>query len=293
MKKRVMFDWFVGGIKTSRPVLWLVNLASLIIGVIAGGGGSLFQVKYLFAAILVSFPYSLFVYSINDYYDAESDSINTRKGGAFGLKYKKEGLDILKLYSFIGFIVTLIGLSVISKGVVGIYLLISMLLYLYSANPIRLKAIPVVDFVVGGGIFVMSSGLFGYLMSGNTVGSLLADFPIGLFSLFAIGMIMHLIGAIFDIESDKSANMMTSAVFFGYRKMAWFGIIISIVSVLFAKVNIFYSFLTLVAGGLAGLQLFSSIRESDFFKIFMMKLFIIAFFLLVFGMSLVDMNYLR
>lgn len=75
----------------------------------------------------------------------------------------------------------------------------------YSAEPLRFKALPVVD--SASNILYIIPGIFGYYLFANSlppISYLLAGFA----HIFA----MHLFSAIPDIQYDKDANIRTTAV---------------------------------------------------------------------------------
>ncbi|MBN1263068.1 MAG: UbiA family prenyltransferase [Candidatus Pacebacteria bacterium] len=280
-------------IKTSRPILWLANWTSLIIGVAAAGESKLFCPGFFAAAFLLGFPYALFVYSINDYYDVKSDWLNPRKGTALGPKHETEFVRLLPRLSFLGFITTLVGLLFFGKEVIAVYFVTSLFLYFYSARPIRFKGIPVLDGLIGGGFFLTSGGLLGYLMFGQTISSLLTSFPIGFFVLFVAGTAIHLVGAALDIEPDKMEGTNTSAVFFGYKTIAVFCISISLLGILVVRQNLFYSLELFLAAVLAALLFFPIIRKSSLLKIVISETVVLFTFLVVFGIGLINLDLLR
>jgi len=280
-------------IKTSRPLLWLPLLATLIIGIAIIGEPSLLQAKFIIPAFLFSFPYSLFVYGINDYYDTKSDNLNPRKGGEFGLKHKDSFVEHLPKLSFLGFIIPLLSLVFFNTEVIMAYLLASVLLYFYSAKPLRLKGVPLIDALVGGGMFFISAGIFGYLMYGGTIKDLFNNFPIEFLGLFILGTAMHLIGAMFDMKYDKAEGTNTSPVFFGWKVVTWFCVLISLLGVYLVRESWFYVFLLILSTFLSGLQFFEKVRKSQIFKTIITKTIIYTVFLLILTIALVDISLLK
>ena len=85
-------------LKTSRPIFWIVQpLVFLISLFISGAALSSLSIIQL---ILLSFPYCIFLYGINDVYDYESDKLNPRKGLVEGIKLKPKYHDFVKRVSY-------------------------------------------------------------------------------------------------------------------------------------------------------------------------------------------------
>ena len=122
---------FLRIIKTSRPLLWLMNITSLTIGISSAGETVLLTPLFYYLVVIFSFPYSLFVYGINDYYDSKSDNLNNRKGGILGIKHDSRFKKNLPLFSFIGLIISFLGIFVLNFRVSLIFL-IFLVTYLYN-----------------------------------------------------------------------------------------------------------------------------------------------------------------
>jgi 4-hydroxybenzoate polyprenyltransferase len=205
----------------SRPRFWLYLAGPVMVGVAyaAGSPAELFSplAVVLFAYFLV--PANVFLYGINDVFDADIDEINPKKDDK-EVRYQGGPLVIL---------------SVFASGAVGILLvpfldpaaLVSFgLFYLlaieYSAPPLRFKTTPILDSI--------SNGL--YALPGIAAYAAIAgQYP----PAAAIGggwlwtMAMHTFSAIPDIEPDREAGIRTTAALLGedwtyaYCGLVWLG----------------------------------------------------------------------
>jgi len=191
------------------------------------------------------------------------------------------------------FLTTILGLMFFNAEVVMAYLLASILLYYYSAKPIRFKGIPLIDAVVGGGMFFISVGVFAYLMYGGTIASLVNNFPVGFLTLFIMGTAMLLVGAVFDMKYDKAGGINTSAVFFGWKIVLWFCVLISLLGVYLARENWFYLTLMLISVGLSGVQFSEKIRKSVVVRLVLSKIMIYFIFLFVLTTAILNIEILR
>ena len=73
-------------LKTSRPIGWIIAPLVFLVGLSYSGADLSFLP--ILQMLLLSFPYCLFVYGINDVYDYESDKLNPRKKFIEGVKLK-------------------------------------------------------------------------------------------------------------------------------------------------------------------------------------------------------------
>jgi 4-hydroxybenzoate polyprenyltransferase len=157
-----------------------------------------------------------FTFAINNYHDAKSDKINPRRKDinaiASGQISRQLAIILLLLLVLIPLIIS--SFYRLEVFVFCVYLLFSG--WIYSAPPIRLKNIPVVD------VFWHFLGFFSYILWGSLIaGRSIIDGSIGLLILLtaiSIG-IFSMIGQvgnhINDYTSDKETGTMTFAVWAG------------------------------------------------------------------------------
>ncbi len=212
-------------IRTSRPAGWLITPFIFLAGLkISGSDLNLISTIQM---LLLSFPFSLFLFGINDIYDYETDKLNPRKknieGGVLEPKYHK----IVKISSLISAFVLLIS-SFLTKNLWNIFLMSLLLLlsYFYSTPPIRLKSIPIIDSLSNGLGFLLAFSL-GYTFGNNPL-----DIPIKIYaaSLGVAGV--HSFSTIQDYPYDKKAKVRTISTVFGKRFSAFFSLILFVLSLL-------------------------------------------------------------
>ncbi|MEF8883181.1 MAG: prenyltransferase [Halapricum sp.] len=205
----------------SRPRFWLYLAGPVIVGVAyaAGSPAELFSPLAVVLFVYFLVPANVFLYGINDVFDADIDEINPKKDDK-EVRYQGGPLVIL---------------SVFASGAVGILLvpfldsaaLVSFgLFYLlaieYSAPPLRFKTTPILDSI--------SNGL--YALPGIAAYAAIAgQYPPA--AAIAGGwlwtMAMHTFSAIPDIEPDRDAGIRTTATLLGedwtyaYCGLVWLG----------------------------------------------------------------------
>ncbi len=197
-------------LRLSRPRFWLYLAGPVIVGVVyaAETVTDLFQpiALALFGYFLV--PANVFLYGINDIFDADIDAHNAKKAGR---EVRYEGS------SFVVAVVLACGLlggtfipilpTEASVSLIGVLVLASE----YSAPPFRFKTTPVFD--------SLANGL--YIVPGITAYAAIAGrYPP--FAAVAGGWLwtmgMHTFSAIPDIEPDRQAGIETTATVLGERR---------------------------------------------------------------------------
>jgi 4-hydroxybenzoate polyprenyltransferase len=151
------------------------------------------------------------LYGINDYYDSETDEANPKKDlkeFRFRAQDKTQLQRILLTVLLLSLSYMLLLQSFTEKLIFTAFLLLS---YLYSAPPIRFKAIPVLDFA--SNILYLLPGVLGYYQITQTLPSLLI-----FISGFLHTSAMHLFSAIPDLNFDMKANIKTTAVVLGKHR---------------------------------------------------------------------------
>lgn len=232
-------------IKTSRPLFWFTHFTLLIYGGLQTSSFHLNSVPFFVEILIFSLPFSLFVFAINDYYDEKTDQLNLRKASIFGEKHDKRVLKNLIKWGISGLLVSLFLVSFLGLAPLFILIILSFLLYFYSAKPIRFKSIPIMDAITGGGLYFYLTALFGYLIFAQNRENLnLINTPLLLFAF--LGIVGQLMGTVLDQEPDQKDNIETSAVFFGINKVISFCLMILLVCLYLVRTNfIILSFLTL------------------------------------------------
>ncbi len=241
MKKEIK-----GIINTSRPLYWCVHFLFFVFGVLASGNfTSLTDIHFIFPLLLLTLPYSYFIYAVNDYYDDDSDHANSRKGGVFGVIHSKSERVKLLRRSYLSFLLCGIGFSFFGIKALIVYLILSADLFWYSAPPVRFKAIPILDFIAGGSLYGGLMYLLGYVTFQGNISQLIHQLPINLIFILVITAVYHLVLATFDISADRVQGITTSANVLGERVTLFSCIFILMGSLPFfhTKVNFFIDIL--------------------------------------------------
>lgn len=200
-------------LKISRPRFWLYLGGTYFIGTVYAkplnelAPNPLFIISFLYFNLIANF----FLYGINDYFDAETDSLNPKK------QTHEHLLEKTQRYTLVNFLVAsliisfgflLIQQNILSQLLIILFLFLS---YFYSAKPIRLKAKPFIDSL--SNILYVLPGFLGYYQFSHALPNI--EIFLG---AWGWAFAMHLFSAIPDIIPDKMAGLLTTAVFLGIKK---------------------------------------------------------------------------
>lgn len=200
-------------ISVSRPRFWLYLAGTYLVGAALGFEVVWDAVDPLFWAYFVffAFPANVFLYGINDYFDTDTDALNTKKGSKEHQLKQAERAQ-LKVWLYLGVIMFSLLIYLQPnwwlRGLLILFILVSSF---YSAPPLRFKARPIVDFLSNA--FYVIPGIIGYIHASDT----LPDWFI-VWGFCCWTFAMHLFSAIPDIEPDKNAELKTTAVWLGKQQ---------------------------------------------------------------------------
>ncbi len=202
-------------LKVSRPFYW-PYLPIVFFGGMCLAGFEPKPLALLMLALL-TFPYHLFVFGINDIHDYESDRRNPRKGGVMGEIVNPHNHAHIHRYVLLcGALIFLASLATLNTTTILLTSGLLLLSYYYSAPPLRLKRIPMIDSVTNGLLYVFAISL-GYSYIGNPT-----DIPL-LIYLIGLGVAgLHALSTTIDHEPDKAAGDSTFSVLLGRRPAALF-----------------------------------------------------------------------
>jgi 4-hydroxybenzoate polyprenyltransferase len=181
----------------------------------------------MWVIVLLTFPFSLIVYGLNDVHDYESDAINKKRHWLTG----GVALPVVHRRILIGVTLAIL-LILASMYVIGNQLLALMMsvalvfAYIYSVPPIRLKARPVVDSVVSGVGYILVPFLIGTALNQK----LLLPPEVVVMALFVTAY--HMLCSVRDYEADVAVGDMTTAVWLGQRTTLWFVVMIALATAL-------------------------------------------------------------
>ena len=174
--------------------------------------------KLVIYIISLSF-YLGFAFSINNCFDALSDSINPIKKGknpiARGELNFKKAYIVSILLSLLGIVWNIIFIG--NLGALAIYLSLITLAYFYSAPPLRLKSKPPFDLISHGlffGVLIYYYGLVFHYVRGLYDIKLM----VMLMSIFTYSTLLNLRNHIEDYEGDSKAGIKTTAVYLGLAR---------------------------------------------------------------------------
>jgi len=199
----------------SRPRFWIYVLGPFCLPLATIHSTASVSLNLVLMFLYFTFPANILIYGVNDLYDKETDALNEKKSGyeetLSTLHTKDSSLKKIIVYSNILFIIY----ALFHFTVVPILFLLLFILcaHQYSAPPIRAKAIPFVDSIVSGILYIVPVFVsWGILY--NTLPPLV---PILAGVIWSIGM--HAYSAVPDIYADKKANIQTGATLLGKNNM--------------------------------------------------------------------------
>jgi len=208
-------------LRLSRPRFWLYLAGPAMVGVVfaAESSADLFTPLTVALALYFLVPANVFLYGVNDVFDADVDEENPKKDDR-EVRYEG-GRDVVAVV-LLGGVLGVAVLPVLSTRAVVAMLVFLALSIEYSAPPFRFKTTPFLD--------SLSNGL--YLLPGVVTYAAVADaYPpmAALVGAWLWTMAMHTFSAIPDIEPDRAAGIQTTATFlgekltYGYCGVVWLG----------------------------------------------------------------------
>jgi 4-hydroxybenzoate polyprenyltransferase len=191
----------------SRPRFWLYLAGPVVVGAVYGADSAsalLVPVPVaLFAYFLV--PANLFLYGVNDVFDADADRENPKKAGR---ESRYRGDLATRWAVTTSAVLGLALLAVVPAGSLPWLLGFLVLGAAYSVPPLRLKTRPPLD-SVSNGLYVLP-GAAAYAAVAGTAPPALA-----LLGGWLWAMAMHTFSAIPDVEPDRRAGIETTATRLG------------------------------------------------------------------------------
>ncbi len=196
-------------LKVSRPRFWVYLFGPYLVGLIAAVADrdELMNWQYALFALYFTLPANLLVYGVNDICDYETDKLNPKKAEYEALVTPERRTAVLLAILLLNlpFVAGLIAVPLVAINTLLAFLLLSVL---YSAWPVRAKAVPFLDSAFN--ILYIVPGIFAYAF-------VTGDLPP--WKAVAAGgswtAAMHAFSAIPDIEADRKANLSTIATFLG------------------------------------------------------------------------------
>lgn len=233
-----MWRRFLILLKISRPPLWIALPLVFCMGLAYGQRG-LTDPSFRFTPLIIlqmcmlSFPFCLFTFGLNDVYDFASDQMNPRKKGIEGIRLEARYHRMVKIAAFWVGIVFLC-VSAATANLANVYFAVTLLClsYVYSAPPWRLKIRPPFD--------VVSAGILGFLAPFALGFSFVDDataLPFQAYYFTCCVMGFHAFSTIMDHDVDKRIGDRTFAVAYGKRAAALFPAAIFLCSLVIVRVD--------------------------------------------------------
>lgn len=239
--------------RLSRPRFWFYLAGPVLVGLVyaaASPEGLLSPLSYaLFLYFLL--PANLFLYGVNDYFDAGIDVENPKK---------KE-----KEVRYSGDVV--VAAAVVTSGLLGVafvpFLSFDAVVWLgvfyalavgYSAPPTRFKTVPFAD-SVSNGLYIVP-GVIAYLSLGSPEG--LPALAVAGAWLWSMGM--HTFSAVPDIEPDREGGVETTATYLGESAtLGYCAAVWAASAAVFAPVSVAFAALLLVYPALVGVVIYTEV----------------------------------
>lgn len=225
-------------LKISRPPLWVAMPLVFCMGLVYGQRGLTdpsfrFTPLIILQMCLLSFPFCLFTFGLNDVYDHVSDQMNPRKMGIEGILLEIRYHRMVKIAAMVVGILFLC-VSAATANLANVYFAVTILCmsYVYSAPPWRLKIRPPLD--------VISAGIMGFLAPFALGYSFVDDataIPLQAYYFTCCVMGFHAFSAIMDYDVDKLSGDRTFAVAYGKRAAALFPAAIFLCSLFIVSIN--------------------------------------------------------
>jgi len=199
-------------LRLSRPRFWFYLAGPVVVGVAYGaigsdGSAALFApvALLLFAYFLV--PANVFLYGVNDAFDADIDRENPKKDAeGREVRYREHGL-VAMVVTFCGAAGALF-IFVVPPVAAQVLALYYFLAIEYSAPPLRFKTTPLFD-SLSNGLYALP-GVIAYTAVDGALPPTLA-----MAGAWAWTMGMHTFSAIPDIDPDRAAGVRTTATLLG------------------------------------------------------------------------------
>jgi len=197
-------------LKVSRVRFWFYLAGPFTVGYVWGAQRFMDLWNPEFFAFLFYFmlPANILLYGVNDYWDYETDRLNPKKGEKEHLIREEERG---RLRAILGAAVAVSAmLMILQRDPVERVILASFLFlsYFYSAEPLRFKARPILDF--SSNILYLIPGILAFHQAAGHLPS-----PGVIFAAYLHSSAMHLFSAIPDIRWDTRVGIKTTAVLMG------------------------------------------------------------------------------
>jgi 4-hydroxybenzoate polyprenyltransferase len=197
-------------LRLSRPRFWFYLAGPVVVGVVYAADTLLDVFSPIALALFVYFlvPANVFLYGVNDVFDADIDEANPKKDER---EVRYTGDKTVLVAVLVSGLLAVVFVPVLPAEALAALALFGFLAVEYSAPPLRFKTTPLFD-SVSNGLYVLP-GVVAYTAIAGGFPPLAA--VVGGW-LWTMGM--HTFSAIPDIEPDRQAGVRTTAVALGERR---------------------------------------------------------------------------
>lgn len=242
-------------LKISRPRFWIYVAGPFWLSAAIFYPLDQNLIPILVFLLYFTFPANILVYGVNDLYDRATDILNEKKKLYEQVLDKKDDnkLILTILVSNIPFLIY--GFIYLPFSSIVSLLVFILLAWQYSAPPLRAKAVPFVDSLISGLLYVVPVGV--------SWGILTNAFPpvLPMIASFIWSYSMHLYSAVPDIKADKIANIQTGATLLGKNTTLY---LCGFLYLLSAVIAFFYiGFFAIIAVFVYLYLIFISIRQQE------------------------------
>ena len=234
-RKAVIRNDYSGGVLRrllliSRPVLWVNTIGTTAIAMWLTG--DLWRWDIVPLLLWATLPFNLLIYGVNDIFDQETDALNSRKGGLEGARIAApESRRILAAVVLTNVPFVAYFLFALPLAAIGWILAYIVIFVQYSAPPLRFKARSYLD--------ALSNAAYAFPLV--FVPLAFGESPVwaAAIGLMAWSVAKHTFDAVQDIDEDRAADIVTTAVRLGpHRAVVWSAVWWSVSTICFAFVNI-------------------------------------------------------
>ncbi|KFF59574.1 prenyltransferase [Cryobacterium sp. MLB-32] len=199
----------------SRPVLWVNTIGTTVVGMWLVG--DLWRWDVVPLLLWATLPFNLLIYGVNDIFDQETDAKNSRKGGLEGARIAgSESRTILLGVALTNIPFVAYFLFVLPAPALAWIAAYILIFIFYSAPPLRFKARRYLD--------SLSNAAYAFPLV--FVPLAFGEEPVwaAAIGLMTWSVAKHTFDAVQDIDEDRDAGIVTTAVHLGARGAAvWSG----------------------------------------------------------------------
>lgn len=196
-------------ITISRPRFWVYVLGPFWLCGAIFYPSSVQSVPLLVFLVYFTFPANILIYGINDLYDRATDVLNAKKNSYEEVLDKKYDKELIRIILLTNIPFLIYGFFVLPQSAFVCLLVFVLLSWQYSAPPVRAKAVPFLDSILSGLLYIVPAGISWGIFTGS--------YPalVPMLAGFLWSYAMHLYSAVPDITADKVAGIKTGATLLG------------------------------------------------------------------------------